>query len=114
VRFAREVSADLSLKWTESEIQGVLVQFLKQSGVKEVDIVPLAAALTTIAHWRLEAKRIQWLHQRFTRAKNKDEKTAAMTRVEFLGFLEQTKEHLNEVTEALVESLYYWLQLPEE
>ena len=113
VRLAGEESAALSLKWMESEIQGVLVQVLKQRGVEEVDIVTLAAALTTIARWRLEAVRIQWLHRRFTRAKNKYEKTAAVTRVEFLGFLEQTKELLNEVTEALVESLYYWLQLPE-
>lgn len=113
VRFAGEESADLCLKWMESEIQGLLVQVLKQRGVEEVDIVSLAAALTTIARWRLEAVRIQWLHLRFTRAKNKYKKTATMTRVEFLGFLEQNKEMFNEVSEALVESLYYWLQLPE-
>jgi hypothetical protein len=113
VRLAGEESADFALKWMESEIQGVLVQVLQQRGVSEVDIVSLAAALTTIVRWRLEAARIQWLHLRFTRAKNKYEKTAAITRVEFLGFLEKNKANLNAVSEALVESLYYWLQLPE-
>ena len=113
VRFAGEESASLSLEWLESEIQGVLVQVLKMRGVEEVDIVSLAATLTTIVRWRLEAARIQWLRLRFTRARNRYEKTAVVTRGEFLGFLEQRKEMLNEATESLVESLYYWLQLPE-
>lgn len=113
VRFAGEESAALTLQWMESEIQGVLVQFLKLRGVEEVDIVTLAATLTPIARWRVETARIQWLHLRFSRAKNRYEKTTVVTRGEFLGFLEQIKDLLNEVTEALVESLYYWLQLPE-
>ncbi len=113
IRFAGETASSLSLKWLETEVLGLLVQYLNQKGMDELQVVPLATALKPVVRWRMESMRIQWLHRRFTQARNRHEKTAAMTRLEFMGFLEQTKEMLNEATGELIELLHSWLQRPE-
>lgn len=113
MRFAGEEASSLSLKWMETEVQGLLVQCLNQWGLDEVHSVSLAAALMPLVRWRLEAERIQWLRRRFTRARNRHKETAAMTRAEFMVFLEQIKEMLTEATEELIELLHSWLQQPE-